>query len=93
MPEIMLILKSIFILVSLGLILFYGLKLLQKYTKLGNITFKNNEDAVKLKSITYIDHNSKVVNLEFKNKSYILLLGSKNDLLIDSYEKNKIESS
>lgn len=80
-------LKSFFALIFVIIILYIFLKLLQKYSNLGNKNFagdKNN--IIKLNSVLYIDSESKVINFSCKNKKYLVLIGKNNHLLIDNYE-------
>lgn len=79
--------KTLFALVFVVIILYVFLKLLQKYSNLGNKNFIGSKDNnIEMNSILYLDSESKIVNFSCKNKKYLVLITKNNSLLIDSYE-------
>lgn len=79
-------------------LLFYAVALLLK--KSGNIftTLFNKDnrsatdtdiiDAITLQSVKYLDSSNKVVNIKCRGNTYILLLSSSGNLLVDKYDTN-----
>lgn len=78
--------KSLFALIFICGILYLFLKLLQKYSPIGNQNLTGNKNTeININSVTYIDHESKIVNFSCKNKKYLILISKNNNMLIDSY--------
>ena len=64
--------------------LFYGLTIImRKYLEKGILKSKS---SINIKDIQVLDPIRKVVNIEYNNKSYLVLLGN-NEILLDTYEK------
>jgi hypothetical protein len=92
--EMAIVLKAIF---SLGLVfavMYFCLKIIQKYTKIGaKMQEASKKGNLNIENIIYIDEGMKVVNLSNKEgMNYIIAVGKNNSFLIDKY-KSDINSS
>lgn len=64
----------------------YGiLKLLQKYTKVGNNM--SNANGMKIDGLVYLDDQCKIVNFTHGSVGYLILVSKSGSLLLDKYEK------
>lgn len=66
-------------------ILYAILKLLQKYTKVGNGA--SGANGMKIDGLVYLDDNCKIVNLTHGSMGYLILVSKSGSLLLDKYEK------
>lgn len=77
-------------LLSLGivfLVMYFILKLMQKYTKLGFKKNLNSENGLNIENVVYVDENTKIINISNNNGySYIIALHKNNSFLIDKYK-------
>ncbi|NDB83882.1 MAG: hypothetical protein EB127_14340 [Alphaproteobacteria bacterium] len=80
--------KSLITLLIICALLYVALRALQYLTKSGkyNLSFLKSNNILQLNSCLYIDSGAKIVNFSCKNRSYILLLGKNNDIIIDCYD-------
>jgi hypothetical protein len=77
--------KAIFgLLFVLGLF-YVSMKLLQKYTKIGQVT--GATCGIKLDGTVYVDDSTKIVSMTHGSMGYLLLVGKSGNLLLDKYEK------
>lgn len=81
----MIIAKAIFGLIFVLWLFYAGMKILQKYTKIGQTV--GNISGIKLEGTVYIDDSTKVVSITQGPVGYLLLVGKNGNLLLDKYEK------
>ncbi|NRB10080.1 MAG: hypothetical protein HRU35_00445 [Rickettsiaceae bacterium] len=89
--ELAIILKALF---SLGVVffaLYFILKIVQRYTKLGtNPKGKKGNKNLAIENLVYIDENTKLVNISNnKQTNYIIAISKNNLVLIDKYKTNQ----
>ncbi len=84
----MVILKAILGLAFVILLLYFILKIMQKYTRYGNSN-ANNPDKIRITSVAYIDDSSKIICATCGPSKYVFLLGKNSSLLLDKYENNE----
>lgn len=78
--------KAITSLVLIIFLLYFSIKLVQKYSsKFIKTTFGKSKN-LKLIEIFYIDSTNKVVSLKHYNTRYLILLNRNNNLLLNKYE-------
>lgn len=88
--ELEIIFKAIF---SLGLVfavMYFFLKIIQRYTKIGT---KMHEAAkkgnLKIENIIYIDEGMKIINISNKTgMNYIIAVGKSTSFLVDKYKSD-----
>ncbi|MFK8040617.1 MAG: hypothetical protein AB8B67_04745 [Rickettsiaceae bacterium] len=71
------------------LLMYFALKLMQKYTKFG-VKYKNNSANIKIDSILYIDDTNKIVSLKSKKKYYMIAVNKNTISLIDKYDHETV---
>lgn len=80
-----LILKSLFALLAVSALAILSLKamkfFMQRYTQVGPKSSKFSLD-----SQLYLDNATRLVEITNGNKSYVILLGGNNQILVDKYE-------
>ena len=86
----MIVLKAILALVLISAILYFILKLVQKYTRIGS-KLDSSEGSLQLISILYVDDNAKIVNLKRGTENYVLAISKSCMLLVDKYSNNEQE--
>ena len=80
------LIKPLAILILVILLMYIAAKLMQKLSsKFLKSTLGTNKD-MKLQKIFYIDNNNKIVSLQHKEKSYLILLSKSNNILLDKNE-------
>ena len=77
--------KIIMAFVAVLLLMYFILKLMQKYTKFG-IKYKNNTADINIDSIVYIDDANKIIGLKSKKKYYMIAVNKNAISLIDKYD-------
>lgn len=90
--EMAIIFKSLFSLLAVIIIFYALLKLIQKYSKIGNSHRSYLKGSgLKIENIVYIDENTKIANLiDNIGNSYIIAVGKNNCFLVDKY-RNRME--
>jgi len=88
--ELEILLKALLSLGSVFAVMYIALKILQKYTNIGNHSSKSKSNGgLKLENIVYIDEANKVVNISNNlGVNYVIAVGKNNSFLIDKYKKN-----
>jgi len=81
----MIILKAILGLAFVIFLLYFILKIVQKFTKHGNSN-SNNPDRINITSVAYIDDTSKIICASCGPAKYVFVIGKNTSLLLDKYE-------
>lgn len=88
--ETFFIIKAILILGLTTVALYFGVKYLQKYN--GKLLFKSRF-TIKINNINYIDATTKVLDISYRNRNYLVLVGKNNDVLLDKFsDENNINA-
>ena len=69
-------------------LLYFILKLVQKYGK-GVIVGGVNSDRAKITGVTYIDDSTKIVSATHGPSKYLFVIGKQTSLLLDKYENRE----
>ena len=67
-------------------LLYIVLKIIQKYSKLGNISEKAG--SISLEGIFYIDDSTKLVSITNNKINYLLLISKNGNILLEKKEQN-----
>jgi len=69
-------------------LLYFILKLVQKYGK-GSILSGANSDRARIMGVTYIDDSTKIVSAVHGPSKYLFVIGKHTSLLLDKYDNKE----
>lgn len=82
--DITVIFKVLTALLAVIITMYYILKLIQKYGRIG-LSANSQTASLKIASVTYIDDNTKIISLRQAKTNYIVAINKHHILLIDKF--------
>ena len=83
-----LIAKSVLSLGFAAALLYATLRFIQRFLP-GSNSYLSKNTSIKLNFTSYLDYNTKIVSLDYKNKEYLILVGKNSEIIIDKFENEK----
>ncbi len=87
----MVIVQAILGLAFVIFLLYFIMKLVQKYGAAGKYSI-SNADRIRVTSVAYIDDSTKVVCVAHGPSKYVFVVGKNSSLLLDKYENYEKEA-